>query len=620
MTEACRPLKRGTVTLLPGILHRRASLNRDYVASLTVENLLQNFHLEAGLRQWFMRNTAHGHTGEALDRHWGWESPTCQVRGHFLGHWLSAAAQIWAWSGDGEIKARADRVVDELAACQEKNGNGWCSPIPEKYMHWTAQGKPTWAPHYVHHKTLMGLTHMAALAGSSRALQVADRFADWFHRWTDQFDREQMDNILDVETGGILEAWADLYGLTSDSKYLVLIERYRRGRLFDPLLAGRDVLTNRHANTTIPEAQGAARCYEVTGDPAWRAIVEAYWDCAVTRRGHYCTGGQTNDEAWTPPFSLAERRGAWAQEHCTVYNMIRLADCLYRWTGEAKYADYIERNLWNGILAQQNPNTGMVAYYLSMRPGDRKKWGHPTHDFWCCHGTLVQAHTMHDTLVCHTDDAGLRVDQYFPFEARFEVDCVPVTVRVEPVFRGWTVGEPTGPGHPWVHEVHRPQSWTIKVAVSAEKPVEFPLSLRRPEWLAGPMLTWVGADGPREAESGIGYERLTRKWQQETVFVELPLSLRAEPLPDEPETVGFLEGPIVLAGLCDCERALIGDPVRPTDLLRPNADGDGYSWGTAYRSVDQPTGTRFVPLHTVVDEPYSIYFPIVRRWSSDLTA
>jgi len=89
----------------------------------------------------------------------------------------------------------------------------------------------------------------------------------------------------------MLEAWADLYGITGERKYLDLIERYTRGRLFDALLEGRDPLTNMHANTTIPEAHGAARCYEVTGDERWRSIAQAYWDCAVTNRGAYCTGG-----------------------------------------------------------------------------------------------------------------------------------------------------------------------------------------------------------------------------------------------------------------------------------------------------------------------------------------
>ena len=100
-----------------------------------------------------------------------------------------------------------------------------------------------------------------------------------------------------------------------------------------------------HANTTIPEAHGAARAWEVTGDTRWRRIVEAYWRCAVTDRGYFCTGGQTCGEIWTPPFQQAAHLGDKNQEHCTVYNMMRLADYLLRWTGDVTYADYWERNL-----------------------------------------------------------------------------------------------------------------------------------------------------------------------------------------------------------------------------------------------------------------------------------
>ena len=89
------------------------------------------------------------------------------------------------------------------------------------------------------------------------------------------------------------------------------MQRYYRARLFDRLLAGEDPLTNMHANTTIPEAHGAARAWEVTGDARWRAIVEAYWHCAVTNRGDFCTGGQTCGEIWTPPFRARPR--TWAR-------------------------------------------------------------------------------------------------------------------------------------------------------------------------------------------------------------------------------------------------------------------------------------------------------------------
>ena len=68
----------------------------------------------------------------------------------------------------------------------------------------------------------------------------------------------QFQEILDVETGGMLEIWVILYRITKDEMFRTLMDRYYRKSLFDGLLAGKDVLTNMHANTTIPEILGAA--------------------------------------------------------------------------------------------------------------------------------------------------------------------------------------------------------------------------------------------------------------------------------------------------------------------------------------------------------------------------
>ena len=126
-----------------------------------------------------------------------------------------------------------------------------------------------------------------------------------------------------------------LYDITKDSMYLTLIERYDRHRLFDPLLAGEDVLTNMHANTTIPEIIGCAAVYEATKITRYRDIVLAYWKCAVTDRGYFVTGGQTNGEIWTPKHRQASRLGERNQEHCSVYNLslihIFLPDSIRYW-------------------------------------------------------------------------------------------------------------------------------------------------------------------------------------------------------------------------------------------------------------------------------------------------
>ena len=608
MQDTFTRLPLGTVRLLPVVnrpgstpsFSQRAELNRTYVMSLANDHLLQNHYFEAGL--WSTRGKPEG-------IHWGWESPTCQVRGHFLGHWLSAAARIWAATGDVEVKAKADRIVSELGRCQRENGGEWVFPIPEKYLHWIARGKTVWAPHYVVHKTLMGLYDMVAFAQNEQALDIMAKAATWFHRWTGQFSREELDDILDVETGGMLEAWADLYGATGREEHLDLVQRYDRPRLFDRLLAGEDALTNRHANTTIPEAHGAARAWEVTGERRWRDIAFAYWDQAVTRRGFYATGGQNCGEFWTAPNELSARLGDKTQEHCTVYNMMRLAEYLLRWTGDVQYADYWERNLYNGILAQQHPTTGMISYFLPLNPGatknqtklprmEKTSWGSPTEDFWCCHGSLVQAHSAHGASACFEDEEGLVIAQYIPTELNWEWHGVAVKV--------------TQTLDPQLDKPRRPESLAVDIAVEAERPVEFTLKMRLPWWLrSAPTIVVNGT--PEEAEHApSSYWSIRRTWQRDRLHVELPKGLTTSPLPDRPDMVAFMDGPVVLAGLCDEERTLCGDTDHPETILVPDNEREWRAWRPGYRTRNQARGIRFLPLYEIVDERYTVYFPVVK--------
>ena len=594
--QTFKPIPPGQVTLLPGEFQRRFSLNRRYLMSLRSESLLQNHYIEAGL--W-------GPRLKPEQCHWGWESPTCQLRGHFLGHWLSAAARIYASTGDAEVKGKADWIVSELARCQAENGGEWAGSIPEKYLDWIARGKQVWAPHYTLHKTLMGLCDMAAYAGSEQALEVLVQWAGWFHRWTGRFSREELDEILDVETGGMLEAWANLYGLTGSEEHLELMGRYDRPRLFERLLTGEDPLTNRHANTTIPEAHGAARAYEVTGDRRWREIVEAYWRCAATDRGTFCTGGQTAGEIWTPPFAFSARLGDKNQEHCTVYNMMRLADFLLRWTGEVTYADYIERNLYNGILAQQHPETGMISYFLPLHAGARKVWGTPTEDFWCCHGSLVQAHTLHDAYVYYEGSDGLAVCQYIPTELRWARDGTPVTIaqRFDPEASTSRPRDPDG-------SLHRPQRRVVELAIRCEQPAPFRLHLRLPWWVAGQAEIMVNGQRQEVSAAPSSFYTIRRTWHEDTVRVELPTALWTCPLPDEPDTVAFMDGPVTLAGLCDEARVLHGDRDHPQTMLVPDDEREWQTWKLGYRTRGQGRGVRFVPLYEVRDEPYTVYFAV----------
>jgi len=616
MKQAYRPLPDRKVNLLPSLFKKRYEINRRYMASLETRSLLQNHYLEAGL--WApMSKPENGH--------WGWESPTSPVRGEFLGTWLSAAAHLIASTGDQEIKGKADNIVSELARCQEENGGEWAGSIPEKYLEWLARGKKVMAPHCTVYRNMMGLYEMYAWAGNQLALEILVRWARWFSRWTAQFSRDQFDVILDVETGGMLEVWADLYGITGEREHCELIRRYDRRSLFDPLIAGKDVLTNMHANTTIPEIQGAARAWEVTGEERWRRIVEAYWHSAVVDRGCYCTGGQTNAEIWSPPNLLSARLGDKTQEHCTVFNMMRLAEYLLRWTGDVTYAEYWERNLYNGVLAQQHPETGMVAYYLPLRSGSVKRWGTPTDDFWCCHGTLVQAQTMYTDHIFYEEGDNLVLAQYIPCQFALNRNGSSMRVALSDDAQ--------------LESSQRPSSRAYRLEIACDPPQEFTLVLRLPGWLSASPEVTVNGEHLSDPGKPSTYARIQKVWQRDTVHIALPQRVTASPLPDLPDTIAFMEGPVVLAGVLGDgapkredktledgtprrgvetlrEKTLYGIARDPASILIPDNERTPSTWRSGYRTVHQPENFRLIPLYEIRDECYEVYFPIRDQSSS----
>jgi DUF1680 family protein len=604
--------------LLDGPALARATVTRAYLMSLTAENLLRPYLFQAGL--WRYSGSVGTTIGAAdpagpMSWHWGWESPTSELRGHFLGHWLSAAAYFGI--DDPEVRARADHIVRELRRCQDANGGEWVAAFPPDYLRRVEEKVPVWAPQYTIHKLLMGLWDMYAIAGSEESRDVLIRFARWFSRWTDPMSREQLDDVLDVETGGMLEIWADLYAETGDPADLELIARYDRRRFFDRLLAGEDVLTNRHANTQVAEILGAARAWEVTGEPRWRRIVEEFWRRAVRERGTYCTGGSTSAEVWQPTGDVLTRLHD-VQEHCVVYNMMRLAEILYRWTGGAEYAEYWERNLVNGIFSQQNPRTGMVTYFQSLAPGSVKRWGSPTNDFWCCHGTLLQAHSHHATAAVQRDAEGLRISQFIPSTTSWEgVGGGTVTIRLEQdPFEGVVFGQTrTAAGQQAIQRLvpelpdHRPQQMAYRITVHSTGREAFVLRIRRPQWLAGEAsVELAGVAVPASTQDG--WIVIPGISDGASLRLGFPIAVRALPAPDDADVVSFADGPYVLVGLTDEAHVLRGDPSDPSSLVAPDRER-GHNWWNAgaYRTRGTPD-VRFVPLQQVDGESYTTYFPV----------
>lgn len=595
-----KPAEKGSVKILPGVFRERMDVNRQYLLELDANCLLQNFYLEAGI---ILPGLQVVDNPETANLHWGWEAPTCQLRGHFLGHWISAAAKLIAADGEPELRVKLDKIVSELARCQELNGGEWVGSIPEKYFTRLIKNQYIWSPQYVMHKTIVGLSDAYIYAGNTQALDILSHLSDWYITWTEKAAETNPHAVYSGEEAGMLEVWAQLYQLTKDEKYLTLAKRYADAGLFRKLKEGKDSLTNCHANASIPFTHGAAKMYEITGDSDWLEVIKLFWKAAVTDRGMFSTTGMNAGEFWVPPHMQGHFLGSSDQEFCTVYNMVRTASYLLKYTGEAQYADYIERALYNGFLAQQNAQTGMPAYFLPLGAGSRKKWGTRTRDFWCCYGTMVQAQTLYPELVWFTDGDKITAAQYIPSEFTAEMNGANVTVSQ-------TTGMKYYNDQAFFDEKDDGQMsrWLLKFSVKCDKPVRFTLSLRVPEWAKGVKLEVNGKNTAAPVKDG--WLDITADWQNDSVQVFFPSELRAETLPDMPELMSVVDGPIVLAGITGSDCGITGaDKLNEQFMPQREHTYGTFPWRqNSWRTRNQPQSVMFRPLYEVTDEEYTVYF------------
>ena len=595
-----KPAEKGSVKILPGVFRERMDVNRQYLLELDANCLLQNFYLEAGI---ILPGLQVVDNPETANLHWGWEAPTCQLRGHFLGHWISAAAKLIAADGEPELRVKLDKIVSELARCQELNGGEWVGSIPEKYFTRLIKNQYIWSPQYVMHKTIVGLSDAYIYAGNTQALDILSHLSDWYITWTEKAAETNPHAVYAGEEAGMLEVWAQLYQLTKDEKYLTLAKRYADAGLFRKLKEGKDSLTNCHANASIPFTHGAAKMYEITGDSDWLEVIKLFWKAAVTDRGMFSTTGMNAGEFWVPPHMQGHFLGSSDQEFCTVYNMVRTASYLLKYTGEAQYADYIERALYNGFLAQQNAQTGMPTYFLPLGAGSRKKWGTKTRDFWCCHGTMVQAQTLYPELVWFTDGDKITAAQYIPSEFTAEMNGANVTVSQ-------TTGMKYYNDQAFFDEKDDGQMsrWLLKFSVKCDKPVRFTLSLRVPEWAKGVELEVNGKNTAAPVKDG--WLDITADWQNDSVQVFFPSELRAETLPDMPELMSVVDGPIVLAGIIGSDCGITGaDKLNEQFMPQMEHTYGTFPWRqNSWRTRNQPQSVMFRPLYEVTDEEYTVYF------------
>ena len=159
-----QPFDLSEVRLLDSPFKMAQEADEKYLLSLNLDRLLHNFRVNAGLPS----------TATPLG---GWESPTTELRGHFVGHYLSACSLMYKSTGDPQWKKRVDYLVLELGKCQDALGGGYLSAFPTSYFDRLESGEHVWAPYYTIHKIMAGLFDAYQLCGNAQALEMDKKMA-----------------------------------------------------------------------------------------------------------------------------------------------------------------------------------------------------------------------------------------------------------------------------------------------------------------------------------------------------------------------------------------------------------------------------------------------------------
>ena len=586
------------VRLLPGPFEKAQALDARYLLSLSADRLLHNFRVNAGLEP---KAPLYG----------GWESETL-CPGHTLGHYLSACSMMWASSGDAAFKQRVDHIVRELQACQQASGSRLVCAFPDgdAQLRNALAGRPvTGVPWYTMHKIMAGLRDAHQHAQQPQALAVLARLADWIDDAARACDEAQFQQMLGVEHGGMNEVLADLNVLTGETRYLRLAERFNHRALLDPLAGERDALDGWHANTQIPKVIGFARLHELTGEPRYRRAAQYFWGTVVNQRS-FATGGHGDGEHF---FASAETSrhlsSAKTMETCCTYNMLRLTRALFTANPSVAQADYHERALLNGILASQDPDSGMVTYFQATQPGYPKLYCTPEHSFWCCTGTGMENHAKYgDAIYFHTDEA-LVVNQFIASQLQWRDKGV--RIRQTTAF---------------------PDVASTRLSIHTARPAKFALRLRHPAWCRKLAIRLNGRPLAQSAEAG-RYVEIERTWRDGDVLdVELPMHVYLEPLPHAADLAAVMFGPVVLAARMGRAGMKPGDDIVASQyaygevLKRPapmpalaigNAGiesvvrrGAGPALSFRARASNPDTELDLVPFHRIAHERYSLYWQL----------
>jgi DUF1680 family protein len=560
------------VTLRPSPWQKQASAGRDFYYGLSNDDILHGYRVAAG---------AANAPGRALG---GWCSPNSNT---VFGQWLQSMARMQRATGDKDLLAKAGILVSEYA-------KSW-RDLPTSRL-----------AHYPYEKVVGGLLDMHHYGGHPEALPLCDKITEAaaasFNRDRVPANREPwaLHSGRPGEWYTLAENLYRAYQLTGKSMYKEFADVWLYPAYWNKFAETSDPNDAQgvHAYSHCNSFASAALAYDVTGDATYLRILTHFYDWMQMRQT-YATGGYGPDERFVySDGALGDSLEVYSASFecpCCSWAAFKLSKYLMMYTGEARYGDWIERLLYNGIgAALPIKDRGTHMYYMDYHLGSCLKY-YSRNAFTCCSGTYFQNIAEYSNLVYFRTTDALHVNLFVPSEVEWKGPAGVVKV---------------------VQTTQYPEAGRSTFGLSMDRPAAFAIKLRVPGWSNGMTVKVNGQAQTGDIKPG-QWATVSREWKTgDTVEVTIPLHFRRVPIDEQhPNRVAIVRGPVVY-GQEDPHKWLSDIP--PTDaeldkLMKPLANNPAIFQIDNEPVVQQRNA--FKPFYSFTElERYRMYFePKSRR-------
>ena len=340
-------------------------------------------------------------------------------------------------------------------------------------------------------------------------------------------------------------------------------------------------VANAKAYEMTSNFNGILELYRVTGNRRYLDdMLTAWQDIADNRL--YITGSGSSYEVYQDDFHLPNGQNRNICETCVTVTWEQMNLELLRLTGQPRFADQLERTIYNHLLGAQKPTGDDWAYYTPLD-------GHKPYDSatTCCHSSGPRGIALIPEIATMTSqDGGIVVNLYNSGVASVHLPPVPFPA---------TPGIAPGPMERAVsvtirQETNYPLDGKITLTVTPDRDGRrFPLRLRVPAWSKPLSLAVNGQSVRVEPASGANYVTLLRAWKKGD-RVEMTLDMPTKLVLGDHENAGkatVTVGPLVLA---------------LDSALNPNAPLNRLELAT-----DNPTGFKLLPTAQTRSYPFPVF-------------